>query len=398
MNLPRIENIDVQDRRIFLRADFNLPLENKDEGFDDVLLRKAIPTIDLLVNKGAKLIIGSSLGRLEGKVNPKYSMSSISERLSGLLGKNINFIDKPINSEVTEYTQGMKSGEICMLENLGFYKEEAENPPEFAKKLSELADIYINDSFSDSNKELASTVGITKHLPSYSGSWLYREVEVLSNLLIKPDKPFVAILGGSQISSKEKLLDVIFSRANIILIGGAMSYTFLKSKAVPVGSSFLEKDFEVKAFQIMNKAGLADITFELPIDHVIAEQFHEKAKIKTVDRMGIPDGWFAMDIGPKTIAHYEKIIKNAGTVFWNGSMGVVEMRKFTIGTKNIAKALAKSNAKTIVSGFNSIGAVVSAGVNDKIFHLSTGNDACLDFIAGKPFPALEALLKQGDFL
>ena len=393
MNLPRIENIDVKGKRVFLRVDFNVPLDNGKVG-DETRITKTLPTIELLLNRGAKLIVASHLGRPEGKVNPKYSMKPVQEAFAAILKKPVQFSEKIIGSEVEKLSHDLGDGEVLLLENLRFHKEEEENNADFAKKLSQLADLYINDAFGAAHRAHASTEGITHYLPSYAGTLMYREIEMLTGLITKPEKPFVAIIGGAKVSSKIKILNNLFNKVDTMLIGGGMAYTFLKSRAVPVGSSLVEKEFESQAFQIIDKAAYENVDFQLPVDHVIADSFSEKGKIKTVDKMGIIDGWMGMDIGPKTISAYEKIIKSAGTILWNGPMGVFEMDKFANGTIQIAKAIAKSNAKSVVGGGDSLAAIAKAGVEDKITHISTGGGASLEFLEGKTLPGVAALLKN----
>lgn len=395
MNLPRIENIDVKGKRIFLRVDFNVPLENGTVS-DDTRIKKTMPTIELLLNRGAKLIVASHLGRPDGKVNPKYSMKPVQEAFTKILGKEVKFSENIIGAEVVKLSNSLNDGEVLLLENLRFHKEEEENDKEFSKKLSELADMYINDAFGAAHRAHASTEGISNFLPSYAGTLMYREIEILTSLITKPEKPFVAIIGGAKVSSKIKILNNLFNKVDAMLIGGGMAYTFLKSRAVPIGSSLVEKELEPQAFQMIDKAGFEKVDFQLPQDHIIADSFSDKAKIKTVDKMGILDGWMGMDIGPKTISAYEKIIKSAGTIFWNGPMGVFEMDKFANGTIQIAKALAKSNAKTVVGGGDSIAAINKAGVEDKITHISTGGGASLEFLEGRTLPGVQALLKNKD--
>jgi phosphoglycerate kinase len=392
MNLPRIENIDVKGKRVFLRVDFNVPLDNGKVG-DTTRIEKTLPTIELLLNRGAKLIVASHLGRPDGQVNPKYSMKPVQEAFAAILKKPVKFSEQIVGTDVEKLSHELADGEVLLLENLRFHKEEEENNPEFAKKLSALADVFINDAFGAAHRAHASTEGITHYLPSYAGTLMYKEIEMLTGLITKPEKPFVAIIGGAKVSSKIKILKNLFNKVDTMLIGGGMAYTFLKSRAVPIGSSLVEKEFESQAFQIIDKAAYENVDFQLPIDHVIADSFSEKAKIKTVDKMGIIDGWMGMDIGPKTVSAYEKIIKSAGTILWNGPMGVFEMDKFANGTIQIAKAIAKSNAKSVVGGGDSIAAINKAGVEDKITHISTGGGASLEFLEGKTLPGVAALLK-----
>ncbi|MEM7181389.1 MAG: phosphoglycerate kinase [Spirochaetota bacterium] len=393
MNLPRIETLDVKDKRVFLRVDFNVPIENG-VVTDDTRIRKTIPTIEILLNRGAKLIIGSHLGRPKGEVNPKYSLKPVKHKFQEILNREIQFSETLVGSEVEAKSKALQEGEVLLLENLRYSPGEEKNDPEFAKSLANLADIYINDAFGSAHRAHASTERIAHLLPSYAGTLMYREIEVLSDILKKPDKPFVAIIGGAKVSSKIQILSHLMGKVDSMLIGGGMAYTFLKSRAIPIGSSLLEKDFEIQAYQIIDKAGYANIDFQLPIDHVIADSFSEKAKSKTVDKMGILDGWMGMDIGSKTISAFEKVIKGAGTVFWNGPMGVFEMDKFATGTIQIAKILAKCDAKTVVGGGDSIAAINKAGVESKITHISTGGGASLEFMEGKTLPGVAALLNK----
>jgi phosphoglycerate kinase len=393
MNLPRIETLDVKDKRVFLRVDFNVPIA---DGVvtDDTRITKTMPTIELLLNRGAKLIIGTHLGRPDGKVNPKYSLKPVRDKFAEILKKDVKFSEQVVGPDAEKLSHELKEGEVLLLENLRYHAEEEANDPEFCKALAKLADIYINDAFGTAHRAHASTEGIAHLLPCYAGTLMYREIEVLTQIVSKPDKPFVAIIGGAKVSSKIKILNNLMSKVDAMLIGGGMAYTFLKSRAVPIGSSLFEKEFETQAHQIMDKASYNKVDFQLPLDHIIADSFSEKAKTKNVDKMGIIDGWMGMDIGPKTIAAYEKVIKEAGTVFWNGPMGVFEMDKFSAGTIQIAKILAKCDAKTVVGGGDSIAAVNKAGVEDKMTHISTGGGASLEFMEGRTLPGVAALLKD----
>ena len=393
MNLPRIETLDVKDKRVFLRVDFNVPIA---DGVvtDDTRITKTMPTIELLLNRGAKLIIGTHLGRPDGKVNPKYSLKPVRDKFAEILKKDVKFSEQVVGPDAEKLSHELKEGEVLLLENLRYHAEEEANDPDFCKALAKLADIYINDAFGTAHRAHASTEGIAHLLPCYAGTLMYREIEVLTQIVSKPDKPFVAIIGGAKVSSKIKILNNLMGKVDAMLIGGGMAYTFLKSRAVPIGSSLFEKEFETQAHQIMDKASYNKVDFQLPLDHVIADSFSDKAKTKNVDKMGIIDGWMGMDIGPKTIAAYEKVIKEAGTVFWNGPMGVFEMDKFSAGTIQIAKILAKCEAKTVVGGGDSIAAVNKAGVEDKITHISTGGGASLEFMEGRTLPGVAALLKD----
>ncbi|EPG75887.1 phosphoglycerate kinase [Leptospira fainei serovar Hurstbridge str. BUT 6] len=393
--LPRLEHEDLKGKRVFLRVDFNVPIENG-KVTDSTRIEKTIPTIELLVKKGARIIIGSHLGRPKGKPDPQFSMEPVFEVFKGLINVPVSFSKNVVGDQVVKLSKDLKDGEILVLENLRFHKEEEENDPGFSKKLAALADVYVNDAFGAAHRAHASTEGIAHLLPSFAGLLMYKEIAELSSLLSRPAKPFVAIIGGSKVSSKISVIKNLIDKVDHILIGGGMAYTFLKSRAVPVGNSLVEKDFEVEAFQLIERAGVAGVDFQLPVDHIIGDKFDPKAKSKTVDKMGILDGWMGMDIGPKTISNYEKVIKNAATIVWNGPMGVFEFDKFAEGTMAIAKAVAKSKAKTVVGGGDSIAAINKAKVEDKITHVSTGGGASLEFLEGKKLPGVQALLKKAE--
>ncbi len=393
MNLPKIEAEDLKGKRVFLRVDFNVPLE-EGKVTDATRIEKTLPTIELLIRKGAKLVVASHLGRPKGKVNPEFSMKPVYEKFKMIVPFPVYFSESVVGESVESQTRNLKEGEILMIENLRFHAEEEENQKDFAKSLARLADIYVNDAFGAAHRAHASTEGIAHFLPSYAGLLMRKEVETLGTLISSPAKPFVAIIGGSKVSSKIKILKNLLTKVDHLLIGGGMAYTFLKSRAVPIGNSLFEKDFEVQAYQLIDKAGVQGIDLQLPIDHVIADSFSDKAKTKTVDRMGILEGWIGMDIGPKTISQFEKTIQEAKTVFWNGPMGVFEMDKFATGTIKIAKAVAKSKAVSVVGGGDSIAAISKAGVADKITHISTGGGASLEFLEGRELPGVKALLKD----
>jgi phosphoglycerate kinase len=393
MNLTRIENVDVKSKRVFLRVDFDVRFENG-KIIEKSKIEKTLPTVELLSRKGARIIIGTHFGTPGGRVQPKLSLLNIFDEFKSLLGKNVQFTENLNFDDLSQMSQNLDDGSILFLENLGFYDGEFQNDPELAKKFANLADIYVNDAFGLSHLSLSSTDAITKLLPSYPGTLFYREIDSLSNLMNKPEKPFVAIIGGSKTSGKIKIMNSLLSRVNTFLIGGGMAFTFLKSRAIPIGASVVEKDYEVLAHQFIDKAGIAGVDFQMPIDHIIADSFAAKAKTKTVDKMGIIDGWVGMDIGPKTISAYEKIIKNAGTIFWSGPMGVIEFDNFAKGSIQLAKSISKSNAKSIIGGEETVYTVYKAGVDSKITHLSTGGGASLEFLEGKSLPGIKALQKE----
>jgi len=395
MKLHKIEEQNFKGKRIFLRVDFNVPVEDG-KVTDVTRIEKTLPTIELLLSKGARLIIGSHLGRPKGGPDPKYSMKPVFEAFQKLTKVKVSFSEQVVGSEAVTKSKALLDGEILLLENLRFHKEEEENEKGFCKQLAELADVYVNDAFGTAHRAHASTEGVAHLIPCFAGLLMRKEIEMLGSLLVRPQRPFVAIIGGSKVSSKIAILKNLIDKVDHILIGGGMAYTFLRSRAVPIGKSLFEKEFESEAFQIIDRAGVQGIDLQIPVDHVIADNFDANAKTKNVDKMGILDGWMGMDIGPKTIDNYSKVIKNAKTILWNGPMGVFEMEKFAKGTMEIAKAISKSSAKSVVGGGDSIAAVNKAGVADKITHISTGGGASLEFLEGKTLPGVACLLVKDE--
>ncbi len=393
MNLPQIENENFQGKRVFLRVDFNVPIENG-QVTDQTRIEKTLPTIELLVKKGARVVLGSHLGRPKGGVDPSFSLKPVFEAFQKLVKTKVYFSETVVGPEAVKLSKSLQDGEILLIENLRFHKEEEANDPAFCKKLAELADVYINDAFGAAHRAHASTEGLAHLLPAFAGLLMRKEIEMLSSLLVKPPRPFVALIGGSKVSSKIAILKNLSSKVDHLLIGGGMAYTFLKSRAVPIGKSLFEKDYESEAFQLIDQSGIKGIDLQLPVDHLIAEKFEEGSKTKTVDKMGIIDGWMGMDIGPKTIENYVKVIKSAKTILWNGPMGVFEQERFSKGTLEIAKAIAKSGAKSVVGGGDSIAAINKAGVADKITHISTGGGASLEFLEGKTLPGVQCLIQK----
>jgi len=394
MDLPKIEEQNFQGQRIFVRVDFNVPVEGNKVS-DRTRIEKTLPTLDLLLSKGASLILGSHLGRPKGGPDNKYSLKPVFDVLKEIYGDKVHFSPTVIGPEAVKLAKALPQGNILLIENLRFHPEEEANDSGFCKKLAELAEVYVNDAFGTAHRAHASTEGLAHILPAYAGLLMRKEIEMLGSLLSKPARPFVAIVGGSKVSSKIAILKNLIDKVDHLLIGGGMAYTFLKSRAVPIGKSLFEKDFESEAFQLIDRAGIKAIDLQLPVDHAIAEKFEEGSKSKNVDKMGILEDWIAMDIGPKTIEQYSKIIKVAKTILWNGPMGVFEQEKFAKGTVEIAKAVAKSGARSVVGGGDSIAAVNKAGVADKITHISTGGGASLEFLEGKNLPGVSCLLSKG---
>jgi len=388
-----VKDLDVKGKRVLVRVDFNVPLDEKLSITDETRIVAALPTIRYLAGAGGRVILMSHLGRPKGTgKEPGMSLAPVAERLGELLGGPVKFAPDCIGEEVRKMVGGLRDGEVMLLENLRFHKEEEKNDPAFAKELSGLGELYVNDAFGTAHRAHASTEGVTKHIGKCAAGFLMqKELEYFGRALQSPERPFVAILGGAKVSDKIEVINNLMAKVDALLVGGAMSYTFLKAEGVPVGKSLVEDDKLPLAREIAAKAKKARIEFLLPEDHVIAAEFKEDAASRTVGRDGIKEGWIAVDIGPKTIKTYTARIAKAKTVVWNGPMGVFEMKPFAAGTMAIAKALAASKGVSIVGGGDSVSAVNKSGVADKITHISTGGGASLEFLEGKTLPGVAAL-------
>ncbi len=381
----------LKGKRVLVRVDFNVPLDKERNITDDNRIRASLPTINYLIDKEAKVILMSHLGRPEGEPNPQFSLDVVAKRLSELLGKDVMFLPDCIGKEVKERLSSLKEGEVALLENLRFHKEEKKNDEGFAKELASLGDIYVNDAFAASHRKHASVVGVARFLPAYAGFLVAKEIDVLSSLLESPQTPFMAILGGAKVSDKIGVIQNLMNKVSTILIGGGMSYTFLKSQGYEIGDSLLEEDKIETAREILKEAERKGIKILLPLDIVVADKFAEDANAQVVDAKNIPGGWMGMDIGPKTIELFKNELKNAKTVFWNGPLGVFEMEKFSNGTNSIAKFLGELDAVTVIGGGDSASAVRKAGVADKMTHISTGGGASLEFLEKGTLPGVEVL-------
>ncbi len=381
----------LKGKRVLVRVDFNVPLDKDRNITDDARIRASLPTIKYLIDKGSKVILISHLGRPEGKPNPHFSLDVVAERLSKLLDKEVMFLPDCIGREVKEKVETLKEGDVALLENLRFYKEEKENDEGFAKELASLADIYVNDAFAASHRKHASVVGVAKFLPAYAGFLVAKEIDVLSSLLESPKMPFMAILGGAKVSDKIGVIKNLMNKVTTILIGGGMSYTFLKSQGYEIGDSLLEEDKIEVAKEILLDAEKKGIKILLPLDIVVANKFAEDADSRIVDAKNMPEGWMGMDIGPKTIELFKGELKGAKTIFWNGPLGVFEMEKFSNGTNSIARFLGELDAITVIGGGDSASAVRKAGVADKMTHISTGGGASLEFLEKGTLPGIEVL-------
>ncbi|MFH1380964.1 MAG: phosphoglycerate kinase [Candidatus Omnitrophota bacterium] len=385
-----VRDIDIKNKKVLMRVDFNVPLDEKGNITDDTRIKKALPTIEYILNAPAKLILMSHLGRPKGAVNPKMSLAPCAKRLSNLLGKDVKMMKDSIGADVENVVGNMNDGDVILLENLRFHKEETKNDAEFAKKLSSLGDIFVNDAFGTCHRAHASTEGVTKFLPSVMGFLVEKEVNYFNKLLNDPEGPFVLILGGAKVTDKIAVIENMLEKIDYLLIGGAMAYTFLKSRLKGIGNSRIEEDKISVAEDIFNKAREKNVSIVLPEDHVIAKTITQNARTRVV-REHIPDGWLGLDIGPLTIKKFEKILKDAKTILWNGPLGFFEMKPFRKGTACIAKFISKLNATTVIGGGDTAAAVNALGLSKKMSHISTGGGASLEYLEGKELPGIAAL-------
>lgn len=386
-----IEDLQIKSKRVFIRADFNVPLDDNMVITDDRRIRSTLPTINYAIDEGAKVILGSHLGRPKGKVEPRFSLAPVAKRLQRLLNKEVIFAPECTGSQVEGVVSKMKDGDVLLLENLRFHPGEEKNDEGFAKSLSKLADFYVNDAFGAAHRAHASTSGITKFIPSAAGFLLKKEIEYLKGVVENPVRPFVAILGGAKVSGKIGVLENLADKVDKVIVGGGMAYTFIKAMGHEIGDSLVENDMLDLAKSIVDKLRKNNVKFYLPVDSVIAQSLEAGSETKIVTTQEIPKGWRALDIGPASVKLFSEALQNAKTILWNGPMGVFEIDAFSRGTFAIAHAVSDAYALTIVGGGDTDYAVHRAGVSDAITFISTGGGASLQLLEGKNLPGISAL-------
>jgi len=397
MNKKTIRDIpqeELKGKRVLVRVDFNVPLDENRQVADDTRIVESLPTIKYLKERGAKVILVSHLGRPKGKFAEELRMDPVARKLEELLGEKVYKVDDCIGEKVEEAVSKLKDGEVLLLENIRFYPQEEANDEEFARALSRLADIYVNDAFGTAHRAHASTAGVAKFLPAYAGFLMEKELEALGEKLNNPVRPFLAILGGAKVSTKIGVIRKLLEKVDVLLLGGGMAYTFVKALGYEVGNSILEESMIGEASDVLRIARERGVRLELPEDFVVAPEAKEGAKTKIVKWNQIPPDMAGFDIGPETVEKFGRYIQEARTIFWNGPLGVFEVEPFSRGTVAIAKKIAESGAISVIGGGDTIAAIKKAGVEDKITHISTGGGASLEFLEGRALPGVEALLDK----
>jgi phosphoglycerate kinase len=387
-----IEKVDLKNKRVFIRADFNVPLDENGNITDDTRIRSTLPTINYALDAGAKVILASHLGRPKGKPSPKYSLAPVATRLSRLLSKEVQFAKDCIGPDVEHQVQGMRPGDVLLLENLRFHAEEEKNDDTFSRALAAFTDVYVNDAFGTAHRAHASTYGITRHVKySVAGFLMKKEITYLQKTVANPVRPFVAILGGAKVSGKIGVIENLKDKCDKIIVGGAMAFTFIKARGQEVGASLVETEMIETAQKTRRSLRESNVKFYLPVDFVVAESMSDGAATKIVTSQEIPQGWMGLDIGPATVRLFSEALHDAKTIIWNGPMGMFEKDAYSRGTFAIARAVADAYATTIVGGGDTDVAVHSAGVSDSITFISTGGGASLELLEGKELPGLAAL-------
>ena len=392
MNKKTIRDVDVSGKKVLVRCDFNVPLDQETGKItDNRRIRGAIPTIQYLLDNNAKVILCSHLGRPKGEFNSKYSLKPVAEELSNLLGKEVKLAKDVVGEDAKKLVSEIKEGEIVLLENVRFHSEEEKNDPQFSKKLANYAEIYVNDAFGTAHRAHSSTAGVADYLPAVSGFLIEKELKFLGQALENPQRPFVAILGGAKVSDKIGVIEKLIDKVDTLIIGGGMAYTFYKAQGHHIGTSICEEDKIELANNLLEKAKLKGVDLVLPIDNHVSSEYSNNGEDKIVASTEIPDGFMGLDIGPATIEKFKQILSTAKTVVWNGPLGVCEFSKFEIGTKEVAKLLSQIDAITVIGGGDSAAAIEQLGLADKMTHISTGGGASLEFLEGKSLPGIECL-------
>ncbi|MBU5312482.1 phosphoglycerate kinase [Tissierella carlieri] len=396
LNKKSLKDLDFTGKKVLVRCDFNVPMDGNGKITDDIRITSSLPTINYLIEKDAKIILMSHLGRPKGEANKKYSLKAVADRLTELLNKEVIFAedDNVVSSAVKKQIDAMEDGDVLLLENTRFRKEEEKNEENFAKDLASLGDLYVNDAFGTSHRAHASNVGVSTYLPSAVGFLVDKEISVMGKALESPERPFVAILGGAKVSDKIGVIENLINKVDTIIVGGGMAYTFLKAQGYEIGKSLLEEDKIELAKELLQKAKDNNVKLMLPVDVVAAREFKNDTEFKTVKIDNISEDMMGLDIGDESIKLFSNLIKEAKTVIWNGPMGVFEMENFAKGTDAIARAMAESEGITIVGGGDSASAVEKSGYAEKMTHISTGGGASLEFLEGKVLPGIEAITNK----
>lgn len=394
MNKKTIKDIDLEGKRVLVRCDFNVPMDAEQNITDNTRIVAAMPTIKYLMEKKCAIILCSHLGRPKGEFKPEYSLAPVAKELSKLLNTEVIMAKDVIGEDATSKAENLKPGQIMLLENVRFHREETDNDPEFAKKLANMAEIYVSDAFGAVHRAHASTAGVAQYLPAVSGLLIEKELKFLGNAVTNPERPFVAILGGAKVSDKIGVIDSLLEKVDTLIIGGGMAYTFFKAQGYEVGNSLCELDKLDLAKELMEKAKAKGVKLMLPVDTKVGKEFKPDTESKTVAWTEIPADWEGFDIGEKSIEMFTEEIKKAKTVVWNGPLGLSEFEQFAVGTNTIAKVLSEMDATTIIGGGDSAAAVKKAGLADKMTHISTGGGASLEFLEGKKLPGIECLLNS----
>ena len=391
MNKKTIKDIDLKGKKVLVRCDFNVPLDENQNITDNTRIVAALPTIKYLLENNCSVVLCSHLGRPKGEVKPEFSLKPVAKELSRLLDKEVIMAKDVVGEDATSKAKALQPGQILLLENVRFHREETDNDPEFSKKLASMAEIFVNDAFGAAHRAHSSTVGVASYLPAVSGLLIEKELQFLGNALNNPERPFVAILGGAKVSDKIGVIDSLLEKVDALMIGGGMAYTFFKAQGYEVGNSICEVDKLDLAKEAMAKAKERGVKLMLPVDTKVGKEFKPDTESKVVAWTEIPEGWEGFDVGPKTIEMFKEELQKAKTVVWNGPLGLFEFDQFAIGTNEIAETLSKIDATTIIGGGDSAAAVRKAGLQDKMTHISTGGGASLEFLEGKKLPGIECL-------